>query len=295
MASKRKPKIKRNNNWIQLKSVIWKEYKEEGLYDWNSKKFNELVSTVYKETGKKDPKTIPRIGLIARSVEESIVNEQIGKTYQIPYYEIGKTLEAFRDDNTYTGYKVVTSFKTSEFTDEKFKVDNFEYEGSQFQEMVRSTDIYRKLNPLGSPSAKITVEVDPQKRLIKMYVGDAPAKPTPGNSGEKPKKGEKKPKAYKEINKNPKTLLNVKAGIEDNDKQIAKLEEDLKFEKDHIIPLLNGDLDLMRDMIFEASRNIKDWNRKVRTLQAENEDLKKQLTKQNKGYKAKPRKGRRQK
>lgn len=296
MTSKRKPKIKRNNNWVQLKSAIWKEYKDEGLYDWNSKKFNELISTVYKETGKKDPSTIPRIGLIARSIEESIVNEQIGKAYQIPYYEVGKTLEAFRDDDTYNGYKVVTSFKTSEFTDEKFKVDNFEYEGSQFQEMVRNTDTFRKHNPTASPSAKITVEVDPQKKTIKMYVGSAPSQPTPTAPAEpKGKKAKKPPKAYKLINKNPKTLLNIKTTIADNEKTIAKLEKDLVFEKQHILPLLNSDTELMKDLILEASRNIKDWNREVRTLKAENEDLKKQLSKQNKGYSAKPRKGRRQK
>lgn len=280
--AKRKPKPTRNNNWIRLKAAVWKEFKEQGLYDWNSPRFNKLVSTVYQETGKKGPSqyTIPT----AKGVESRIFSEEIGQTYQIPYYELGKTLEAFGDDSTYKGYKVVTEFNTPEFMDEKFKVDGFEYEGSQFQQLVRQTDEERMKRPMKSPPAKINVEVDPGKKRIRLYVGE----PQPLDS--KPKKAkDKKPKAYKQIRSTPNTIKKIKTTIPEVKERIASLEDAIKTEKQVLIPILSRSDRDYSEFIHQSTLNLKEWGRELKQLKQEYADLQKALQKTDKGFVAKGR------
>ncbi len=290
--AKKKPSPKRNNNWMQLKSVLWKEYKDEGLYDWNSQKFNQLVSATYEATGKKDPAKVARIGLVAKGVEEALFNQAIATIYQIPYYDIGKTLEAFRDDPTYTGYKVITQFKTPEFTDEKFKVDNFDYDGSQFQEMVKRVDKERSSTPTSSPPAKINVEVNPDKKTIRMYVGaEEPLAP-----GEVKKEKAKKPaKAYNKITATPATVKSLREELNENKERIKTLEYRLDLEKTIVIPLIQKGGSGFDEYILESTLNLKEWSRELRKLEKENEGIKKQLSKQGKGFLAKSRKGKKRK
>ncbi len=290
---KKKSKPKRNDNWIRLKSILWQDYKDEGLYDWNSKKFNELVSSTYEAIERKDPDKVQRIGLIAKGIEDSILNEVIARTYQITYYEIGKTLEAFRDDPTYSGYVVQTDFKTDEFEDERFNVEDFEYEGSQFQQLVRKIDDERSTTPTASPPPKITVEVIPGKKLIKMYIGEpkeeAPAEPRA--PWEKPLKAKKKVPAYKEIMATPASVKELKEERSRNDTQIKSLVERLALEKKLIMPLLTKSGTGFDDFIKESTRNISEWTKALRKLEKENADIKKDLSKAGKGFLAKKRKG----
>lgn len=295
--AKKKPTSSRSNNWMKLKSVLWKEYKEEGLYDWNSDRFNKLVTATYDATGKKNPSKVARVGLIAKGIEESILTEAIAKSYQIAYYEIGKTLEAFRDDTTYTGYKVVTNFNTPEFRDEKFKVDDFEYESSQFQEMVRRVDAERSISPTASPPPKITVDVLPDKKRIDMYVSQAGEQDDTEEEEfieeKAPKLKTKKPykkKAYKEISATPATVKGLKEAKKENEERIKDLTQRLKTEKELIIPLIKASGSGFDDLILETTLNLKNWSRELRKLEKENEDIRKQLSKQGKGFVAKPRK-----
>lgn len=279
--AKKKPKSRRNNNWIQLKSVLWKEYKEEGLYDWNSPNFNKLVSNTYDVTGKKDPFKVPHIRDIAAGVEESLFKEQIRNTYQIPYYDINKTLESFQDEPTYKGYTVITNFKTPEFADEKFKIGNFKYDGSQFQNLVKKTDAERLKNYSSSPPAKITVDINPDKKTIKLYVGEEPVDQ---------QKIKKQVKPYKEIKATPGNIKKIRNSIPENEAKIKELERKLDIEKTILLPIFKSGDVTFDEYIHESTLNIKEWNREVRQLKKENEDLRKQLAKQDKGFVAKPKK-----
>ncbi len=278
--AKRKPKPTRNNNWIRLKAAIWKEYKEEGLYDWNSPRFNKLVSLAYQETGKKGPG--PQSIAIAQGIQERIFSEEIGQTYQIPYYELGKTLEAFGDDTTYKGFKVITKFNTPEFIDEKFKVDKFKYDGSQFQELVRLLDTERLKRPMKSPPARINVEVDPAKKTIKLYVGEKAPEKTEGKG-----KKAKEPKAYKKIRSTPDTIKKIRKGIPEVGQRIKDLEYNIKTEKDVLIPILSRTDRDYSAYIHESTLNLREWNRELRELKKEYEDLQKALQKTDKGFVAK--------
>ena len=282
--AKRKPKPTRNNNWIRLKAAVWKEFKENGLYDWNSPRFNALVSNVYQETGRKGPgkNTIA----IAQGLQEQIFNQEIGQTYQIPYYELGKTLEAFGDDTTYAGFKVITSFNTPEFADEKFKVDNFEYDGSQFQSLVKHIDEERLKSPMKSPPARINVEVDPAKKTIKLYVGEK----APPSEGKAKGKKSKEPKAYKTIRSTPDTIKQIRNTIPELKDKIKTLEHNITTEKQVLIPILSRtDMDYS-EFIHESTLNLREWNRELRELKKEYADYEKALQKTDKGFVAKARK-----
>ncbi len=297
MSSKRKIKKARNDNWIQLKSILWKEFKDTG-YEWNSKKFNQLTSETYKAIDKKDPTKVARVGMLAHSIEETLQSESIGQTYQIPYYELSKTLEAFRDDPVMGQFTVVTNFNTSTFSDEKFKAENFEYSGSQFQALVQNADAYRMYNPKSSPPAKIVVEVDPKKKRIKLYIGEPLEEPTeiePTPEGEEPAvagkgkgKKPKKPKVYKLIRaSSPEGTKKLNLKVKDNDEKIKDLDRRIRQEKDNVIPLLRTDPLLYKDFILLSTGNIKEWTGEFKKLTKENEDLKKQLKGQDKGFTAK--------
>ncbi len=279
--AKRKPKSRRNNNWIQLKSILWKEFKEEGLYDWNSPNFNKLVSNTYDATDKKDPYKVARIGLIAKGVEESIFNELIERHDQIPYYDINKTLEAIQDEPAYKGFTVITSFKTSEFIDEKFKIEKFKYEGSQFQKLVKRTDAERLKNYNASPPAKINVDIDPATKTIKMYVGEKPTGQSVGKIVSKP---------YKEIKATPGSIKKIRNAIPKVEERIKELERKLDIEKTILLPIFKSGDVTFDEYIHESTLNIKEWNREIRQLKKDNENLKKQLAKQDKGFVAKSKK-----
>jgi len=316
-----KKSVGRNSKWMQLKSILWKEYKEQGLYDWNSEKFNKLVTGTYEAIGKKDPSKVARIGLVAQSVEENIFNELLERSGEIPYYELGPTLNAFRDDPAYSGYVVMTDFNTPAFKDEKFHAEDFVYEGSQFQELVKTVDAERAAHPSSSPPAKILVEVFPDKKEIVLSIGakGAPAeieaeleeeieeegipetkeKPIKATK-EKPepkKKKKTKPKLFKEIAKTPDKVKKIRNTIPENESKIKELERKLNIEKEILLPIVKGAMlkgdKSFKDYIFESTLNIKEWNREIRTLKNENEELRKQLAKQSQGFVAKPKKGNR--
>ena len=232
MAKKKKevPKT-RPNNWSKVKSVIWREQKERGVYKYNSKNFNALVSDVYQTLGKKYPKDIKKIVYIAEQSEYDLFVAPSPEPENIEYYNIDRALSAYQDNSFYGPFNIVTNFGGA-FPDVEMPLADYEYQGSIFQGIIEKADEMRRdMGMKNTPEKKLVVEVDHKNQQIKIYVADqAPPKGT--KAQEKAK--EKKKRGYKNIAKTPEQIAeqakkgqSIKSKLEKIETKIGKIEDSI--------------------------------------------------------------------
>ncbi len=270
---------KRQYNWQHLKSILWQERKEGGLYQYNSPNFNKLVTEVYESTGKKNPKkNLQSVAYAAQTAEAYIFEQVPTDIAPVPYFDIARQLQNFQDEVSLTGYMVKTDFRTDQFPDQVFALQNFEYEGSDLQELVNKTDRYRKENQYTlTPPAKFIFKIDSKKKIINIYINEAPPEPQFNEKG-------KRVKRYGGI-----TTVKTKQGIidktkrkESNLEKISENKKDLRNKEAIFGSMIANNMD--KSLLANVGESMNELYNENKKLTKENAEIDKYLS-QSEGYK----------
>jgi hypothetical protein len=213
----KKKKIK--NNWSKLKSIIWREQKERGVYQYNSPNFNKLVSETYEVLGKKI-RTREEIGIAYQQTEQRIFEAPAQPEEQLHYYNINRYLEDLQSIDFYSGYTIITNFGGA-VPDAKIPLSEYEYKDSPFYTIIGLADQMRRDKKMTTtPEAKLKVDIDNKNQLIKVYVADAP----PPQTG----KRKRRKKKYVPIAKTPSQIEGIVKGKKDAEQKLNKVKENLE-------------------------------------------------------------------
>lgn len=255
---------KRQYNWQHLKSILWKERREGGLYEYNSVNFNKLISEVYQATGKKNPKkNVASVEYAARAAESYIFEAIPNDIHPVAYFDIGRQLNTLQNEVSLTGYVVKTNFNSTEFPDQFFALQNFEYEGSEFQELVNKTDNYRKENQYTlTPPAKFIFKIDTKKKTINIYINQAPPEPQFNEKG-------KRVKRYSGITtvKTKDSIIQSTNQKKENLQKISENKDQLKTKEKLLLGMIEKNMD---------AKLIDNTGKSMSALYNENEKLTKQ-------------------
>jgi len=261
MAQKRKS----NKIWNRLKSAIWKEQKERGVYQYNSPNFNKLVTETYEVLGKKLPSKF-QIRVASTQVEERLFEAPAKPTEQLHYYNINRYLEDLQSKSFYASYTIVTNFGGS-FPDAEIPLADYEYRDSPFFKIIGMADQMRRDKKMTTtPDAKLKVDIDNKNQKIKVYVADAP----PPQTGKKRKK-----KAYTPIAKTPKQIEGIVGEKKQAQTRLEKVKDNIDTLEVSIKAIAKtGNVDFIKlaEPMLKKYRNLLD----------EQEELKSQIKLQDK-------------
>ena len=268
-------------NYQKLKSIVWKQQKGQGLYDYNSHNFNKLVSEIYQRGGKKAPSTIIKnlnkektnLREFTKTVDSEIFNES-HPIQAFAYYDIGREIEKIQNDSAYDGFTLKTDFRNPEIQEIFItNIDEWNYQGSEFQDLVKKVDDYRRNSNIKSPPTdKFTFKVNWNKRELTVVVTD--------NEGNAPTdKGKKKPKV---ISTNKSGVINKTKQKQANIATISENKKQAKTKDEILVALIRAGVD--KGELTAQGKAINELLDENRTLAKENADIDKYLA-QSKGFK----------
>ena len=268
-------------NYQKLKSIVWKQQKGQGLYDYNSPNFNKLVSEIYQRGGKKAPSTIIKnlnkektnLREFTKTVDSEIFNES-HPIQAFAYYDIGREIEKIQNDSAYDGFTLKTDFRNPEIQEIFItNIDEWNYQGSEFQDLVKKVDDYRRNSNIKSPPTdKFTFKVNWNKRELTVVVTD--------NEGNAPTdKGKKKPKV---ISTNKSGVINKTKQKQANIATISENKKQAKTKDEILVALIRAGVD--KGELTAQGKAINELLDENRTLAKENADIDKYLA-QSKGFK----------
>jgi hypothetical protein len=181
----KKGKKRKVNRWIQLKSLIWGQVKNEGVYDYRSSEFNSLVSKVYDNLGyrdsesqvyDKDPKSLGKkvIYALHGTIDSASYQES---SQAIVYYQINDKLNEYKDNSKYNGWKVENRLTSPLPMASQFNLDTYNYYKTGLRNFVSDLDRQRRLSGNMStpePTVKITASEFSEKIIISDLNDDTP-------------------------------------------------------------------------------------------------------------------------
>lgn len=266
----RKKKIVRTSNaqWQKVKSYLWQQQRERGVYKYNSKNFNTLVSEVYNTLGKKFPERNKRsVSAIAEKAEFDLFTAPQPAPEPIEYYNIDRVLSNYQSDSFYSPFTIVTNFGGA-YPDVEIPLADYEYQDSIFQKIIAAADEMRRKKGMGqTPEKKLVIEVDHKQQTIKIYVADqAPPK---GQKGAKP--------SFATIKKTPETIENNSRKLSSNNEQLKEIEGRIKNNEIILAQFAKAGGDFMKNATPIIDQ-MKDLQRQKNDLRNENKTIEKFLS-----------------
>jgi hypothetical protein len=261
--AKKKKISKRQNNWPKLKSAVWKIKKDSGLYSYNSKKFNELVSEVYERSGKK--RNVARLDILTEQIESELFLQAKSEFHRVAYFDIARELQSLQLDSKYDSFTVQTNFQ-GEYKDVKFKLEDFEYDGSFFQNIVQKADSERKASgQTFTPNQNLKVTIDPKNQKIIISVEGA-------------KNENKKNKPFKI--KTPESIISKTKRLEKVTKDVTEYKDVIWANSKALLDIYTSNL--AQEQKVELSKtlaeNIKSLRQEQKQLTNEQRQLEKYLS-----------------
>ncbi len=170
-----KKKRRKINRWIQLKSILWTEAKDNG-FDYRSKEFNKVVSNVYDSLGYndktskvygKDPNKIIKkqiFGAFEGSLQSMSASNQ---QEHIVYFQLNDKINEYKDKPELAGWSVKNNLSSALPMTSEFKLSGYNYYKSGIRSFVSDLDRLRKLSGnTNTPEPSITITTDGYNETI---------------------------------------------------------------------------------------------------------------------------------